>query len=371
MKIVLRKMLWILGTMGPLSAIAALYFAVLLAETWAYWFYPIAVYGLIPVLDKWVGVDLSNRTADQEKLLNCSTLYALGLYSYLPVLLSLIAYGAWIIATQDVSLLAALGIASTVGMSTGVGFINSHELVHRRTSMDKWLAKIVQAPTLYGHHFSVYHTKFHHRHVATPDDPTSARFGESYWRYLPRAVVGGVRAAWKVETEQYRSKRGLIGNLAKNECVHAWGLSVAFVAVFCFVFGWIVIPYLIYQAVYAILLLEGVNYMQHYGLLRKQENGRYEKCGPQHSWDSNHLIVSLYIYQLQRHADHHANPGRRYPVLRYHKETPQLPASYVTMVFLALIPPLWFRVMNPRVLQLSGHDMSRINVAPHLSVVQA
>jgi alkane 1-monooxygenase len=230
--------------MGPLSAIVALYFSLSLGETWAYWIYPAAVYGLIPILDRCVGVDLSNRDTRQEASLNDSFLYALGLYSYLPILFLLIGYGAWIISSQDISFLAALGAASTVGMSTGVGFINSHELVHRRTHLDKWLAKIVQAPTLYGHHFSVYHTKFHHHHVATPIDPTSARFGESYWRYLPRAIIGGVRAAWAVETAQYKKNKGAIENFIHNECVHTWGLSVVFVGVFIIFFGWIALPYL-------------------------------------------------------------------------------------------------------------------------------
>ncbi len=364
MKRELRKLLWLMGALVPMMAL----FNVVLGwyADWPlmYWAFPVVAYTLIPVFDFFIGTDESNPSPEEEERLKKNVLYDVGLYLYAPFLLAMVVFGAWLIGTQPLGLFEALGIAVTAGMSSGVGFINSHELVHRKNPFDRWLAKIVQAPTLYGHHFSVYHVRYHHKNVATPADPTSARLGESYWRYLPRAIFGGIRTAWQVERERHKDE-GFVRRWLKNECVQAWALSDMLFLGMLLAFGLKVLPYLLFQAMYSIILLEAVNYIQHYGLLRaKRADGSYERCDPSHSWDSNHLMVTLYIYQLQRHADHHTNTGRPYQTLRCHPETPQLPASYVSMVFTALLPPLWFRIADPRVLKHYGGDLSLVNIDP-------
>jgi alkane 1-monooxygenase len=131
------------------------------------------------------------------------------------------------------------------------------------------------------------------------------------------------------------------------------------------VFGLGVLPMLIAQGVFGFLLLEVVNYLEHYGLQRERSPaGHYVKVEPQHSWNSNRLITNLFLYQLQRHSDHHANPALRYQVLRHFEDAPQLPAGYATMILLALVPPLWRRVMDPRVVAHYEHDVTRANIHP-------
>lgn len=150
-----------------------------------------------------------------------------------------------------------------------------------------------------------------------------------------------------------------------NDVLTAWGLSVALVALLTLVFGPVVLPFLLVQAVTGILLLESVNYIEHYGLLRERTaTGRYERCSPRHSWNSDHLVTNIFLYHLQRHSDHHANPGRRFQTLRSYDESPQLPAGYATMVLLAAVPPLWRRVMDPKVVRHYDGDVNRANLAP-------
>ena len=200
--------------------------------------------------------------------------------------------------------------------------------------------------------------------MATPEDPASSRLGESFWTFLPRTIVGSARSAWDLERTRLTAQgRRVFG--FDNGVLVAWLLSVALFGGTIAVFGVKVIPFLAIQAMFGFSLLEVVNYLEHYGLMRqKTETGRYERCRPEHSWNSNHRASNVLLYHLERHSDHHAHPTRRYQVLRNFDDAPQLPNGYAGMILLAVVPPLWRRVMDPKVLAHYGGDASLANVAP-------
>ncbi len=174
--------------------------------------------------------------------------------------------------------------------------------------------------------------------VATPEDPASARFGETFWEFLPRSVWGSLRSSWELEAQRMR-RLGKSPWHWQNDVLNAWAMSVVFWGVLIAVFGPALIPFMVIQAVFGFSLLETVNYLEHYGLLRqKTESGRYERCAPEHSWNSDHIVTNLFLYHLQRHSDHHANPTRRYQTLRSMHGAPNLPSGYASMIGLTYCP---------------------------------
>jgi alkane 1-monooxygenase len=229
--------------------------------------------------------------------------------------------------------------------------------------VERWLSRIALAQTCYGHFF-IEHNRGHHVRVATPPDPASARFGESFWRFLPRTVSGSLTSAWRLEKTRLARTGGSPWSV-RNDILTAWAMSAVLFGALTAVFGPGVLPYLAIQAVFGFCLLEVINYTEHYGLLRERtESGRYERCAPRHSWNSDNLASNVFLYHLQRHSDHHANPTRRYQALRHFETAPELPTGYAGMIVLAYFPPLWRRVMDPLVLAHYDGDITRANIMP-------
>jgi len=198
--------------------------------------------------------------------------------------------------------------------------------------------------------------------VATPEDPASARMGENFWAFLLRSVWGSWQSAWALERERLKLQGHSVWH-PQNHNLQAWSLTLLLLGALVVWLGWVVLPFLLLQAVYAASMLEVVNYVEHYGLLRQKDtSGRYVRCEPEHSWNSNHLVGNLLLYHLQRHSDHHAHPRRRYQALRHFASAPQLPAGYATMISVAYLPPLWFAWMDPRVMAHCGGDLARVNL---------
>jgi alkane 1-monooxygenase len=186
--------------------------------------------------------------------------------------------------------------------------------------------------------------------------------GESFWAFLPRSFLGSLQSAWALERERLNKQGHSVWHL-QNDNLQAWGLTLLLFGALCGWLGWMALPLLLLQAVYAISMLEVVNYVEHYGLLRQKDKaGRYVRCEPEHSWNSNHLVGNLLLYQLQRHSDHHAHPSRRYQALRHFESAPQLPAGYATMISVAYCPPLWFAWMDHRVMKHYGGDLGLVNL---------
>jgi alkane 1-monooxygenase len=258
---------------------------------------------------------------------------------------------------------AEIGLALTVGTVAGVGINTAHELGHKKEKHERWLAKIALAQTFYGH-FYIEHNRGHHVRVATPDDPASSRMGENLYAFLPRTVVGSLRSAWRLEQPRFR-RRGQSHWSLRNDVLNAWLMSVVLWGLLIAVFGVRIVPFLLIQAVVGISLLEIVNYLEHYGLLRQRERtGRWERVRPGHSWNSNNIATNVLLYHLQRHSDHHANPTRRYQALRDVDDAPVLPTGYAGMILIALVPPWWRRVMDPRVLAHYDGRIIRANIQP-------
>ncbi|MCD2116100.1 MULTISPECIES: alkane 1-monooxygenase [Rhodococcus] len=359
-----KKHLWLYGLVVPLSPFIA-YFLVEYLHLGVFWATGALVIAVVcPLVDAFARLDTSNPPESAMRTLENDRYYRYCTYLYLPLQYAGLTFGCWMWVSQPMGGAERFAMAATLGIVGGVGINAAHELGHKRTTIERRLAKIALAQSFYGH-FYVEHNRGHHARVATPEDPATARMGESYWRFLPRSVFGSLRSAIRYEKGRLERRGTSFWNLRHNDILNAWALSVVLYAVLIAVFGWSIAPWLVVQAVMAIMFLEGANYLEHYGLLReKRPDGSYERVQPQHSWNSNHVCSNLFLYNLQRHSDHHANPLRRYQTLRSMPQAPQLPAGYAVLIILALFPPLWRRIMDPRLLEHYSHDFSRINIDP-------
>jgi alkane 1-monooxygenase len=360
-----KRYLWPLGLLVPTLPFITwgLVEATGLGVFW--WFGPFFVFGVMPVLDTLVGTDAENPPDSAIKYLENDRFYRWCTYLYLPLQYGSLVWACSMWGGGSLSILESLGLAFTVGCVSGIAINTAHELGHKRKSLERWLSKIALAQTGYGHFF-IEHNRGHHVRVATPEDPASSRLGESFWEFLPRTVNGSLRSAW--ELEHVRLERvGKPKWSIHNDVLNAWAMTVVLFAALVIAFGPVVLPWLLIQAVFGFSLLETVNYLEHYGLARqKQDDGRYERCGPQHSWNSNNVSSNVLLYHLQRHSDHHANPVRRYQALRHFDEAPELPSGYATMIVLAYMTPLWRRVMDKRVLAHYGGDVTRASIHPRV-----
>ena len=256
-----------------------------------------------------------------------------------------------------------LGLIMSTGGVGGFCINLGHETGHKRTPLERWLAKLILAPTFYGH-FTVEHNRGHHRDVATPEDPASSRMGETIWTFVFREVPGAFRRAWRLERDRMRVDGQAFWSW-HNEILQPAFITVALWGTLCLWLGVGVLWFLVPAALWSNFQLTSANYIEHYGLLRqKNAQGRYETCKPQHSWNSNHVFSNWATFHLQRHSDHHAHPLRRFQSLRHFEEAPQLPNGYFGMFPLAYVPPLWFAVMDKRLLAAVNRDPSRINFHP-------
>ena len=324
---------------------------------------PLMVYVVVPLLDFFIGKDSSNPPERVMQILEHDPFYRYSTYIYVVVQMGLFIGACAIAGTQDLTAWQWLGFVTTIGMLSGISINTAHELGHKRTWLEGWLAKIALAPVAYGH-FYVEHNRGHHSKVATPEDPASARMGESFWTFLWRTMGGSAKSAVRVETARLKRKgRGFW--TWRNELLQSWGMSVVFFVGLTALFGWKVLPFLIVQAFIGASLLESVNYCEHYGLLRKKrDNGRYERCRPEHSWNNDHIVTNIFLFHLQRHSDHHAHPTRRYQSLRHFDEAPELPTGYAGMIVLSYFPPLWRKVMDKRVVAHYDGDIRQANLQP-------
>lgn len=352
----------VLGVETPWSALATL-------TMFLPW---VMVFVFIPVQDYRFGRDGSNPPEEVRERLEADKFYRWVVYAYVPLQYATLIMACYLWTASDLSwlghegpmhIVGKLGVMLAAGIAGGIGINTAHELGHKIESGEKWASRITLATTFYGHFF-VEHNRGHHARVATPEDPASSRFGESYYRFLPRSVFGSLRSAWGIEADRL-SRQGKSPWTLRNDNLSSWAMSVVLFAALTAIFGWAVLPWLIVQAIYGFSLLEVVNYLEHYGLLRqKTKKGRYQRCRAEHSWNSDHMVTNIFLFHLQRHSDHHANPMRRFQVLRTIDEAPQLPAGYATMIVLAHFPPLWRKVMDKRVLAHYGGDVHRANIDP-------
>jgi alkane 1-monooxygenase len=360
-----KRYAWLLGLIVPTLPFLS-WGLVHLTGLGVFWFYgPMLIFGIFPLLDLAIGMDARNPPDSVIKWLEQDRYYRWCTYLYIPIQYAGLVFACWMWSHGNLSTLENIGLALTVAMVSGVAINTAHELGHKRASLERWLSKVALAQSGYGHFF-IEHNRGHHVRVATPEDPASARLGESFYRFLPRTILGSLRSAWELERVRLR-RVGTSVLSPQNDILNAWGMSVVLFGALVAVFGVVVLPYLLIQAVFGFSLLEVVNYLEHYGLLRqKREDGRYERTAPEHSWNSNSTASNVLLYHLQRHSDHHANPIRRYQALRHVDDAPQLPTGYAGMIVLAIVPPIWRTVMDHRVLAHYRGQLELANLRPGL-----
>ena len=310
----------------------------------------------IPLVELFMQPNEKNMAAEEEAIAKNNKLYDYILY--LIVLLQFPTMFFYLQSMKEVEL-SNIDIAArifTMGLLCGTFGINvGHELGHRKNKFEQILAKASLLSSLYMHFF-IEHNKGHHKNVATKDDPSSARKGEMIYLFYFRTIILSYIGAWKIANEDVK-KRGRSIFSFYNEMLMAQLIQVGFIVLIFYIFGSTIIIYFLAAAAIGIALLETVNYIEHYGLSRKEvAAGKYERTLPQHSWNSNHVIGRLMLFELSRHSDHHYLASRKYQVLRHSDEAPQMPTGYPGMMILSLIPPLWFYVMDKKIKEINMGD---------------
>lgn len=343
-----KRYAWLLSLLVPLSPFLAALLVSVSGSPVGWYLGPILVFVVLPLLDTWVGTDATNPPEGVRQQVEQDRYYQWCTMAFIPLQYAGFFFACALWASGALDLSAKLGLVLTVGIVAAFAINAAHELGHRKASSERWFSRIALAQSAYGH-FYVEHNRGHHVHVATPDDPATARFGESFYAFWCRTVWGSMRSALALERARLSRVGRPVWSLA-NEVVQGWAMTGMLFGVALVIFGTTILPWLLLQAVIGFTLLEAVNYLEHYGLERQRlPDGRYERCTIAHSWDADHLASNIVLFHLQRHSDHHIHPGRRYQVLRHQDAAPRLPHGYAAMVLLALVPPLWRRVMDPRV----------------------
>lgn len=359
-----KRMAWLFSVIGPaLSTTGAV--AHTLGATSLWWFGASTVlfYLIVPGIDWWLGEDLTNPPEAAVPALEADAYYRRILYVTVPVLWASVLINLVFLGTHDLPLAPWLATVMATGAVLGFGLNLSHELGHKTSWLPRKVALFNTALGGYGH-FSVEHNRGHHRHVSTPEDPASSKLGESIYRFVLREMPGAFVRAWHLESDRLQ-RRGMRAWHLENEILQAGLVTVLLYGGLIIALGIHMVPVLALVAFWGAFQLTSANYIEHYGLQRRRlASDRYEVCQPHHSWNSNHLVSNLVVFQLQRHSDHHAHPGRSYQSLRDFPDLPRLPSGYFGMFLLAYIPPLWFRVMDPRVIKAVHGDIERINFLP-------
>ena len=366
-----KRYLWLIGLVVPSLFFVAYAGWQLTGFGGFFWIGPLVILVIVPAIDLFAGLDRSNPPDDVIEALEADRYYRWITYAFLPIQYAGFVGAMYLIARglphgPELDTLDRIGLATTVAMVGGIGINTAHELGHKKEANERWLSKIALAQSFYGH-FYIEHNRGHHVRVATPDDPASSRMGESVYAFWPRTVVGSLRSAWRLERRRYARRRQHPFRPG-NDVLNAWLMTAVLWGGLIAWLGAGITPYLLIQAVLGFTLLEIVNYLEHYAMLRQKvgvgERQRYERVDPSHSWNSNNIATNVLLYHLQRHSDHHANPTRRYQTLRDFEESPVLPTGYAGMIVLALVPPLYFRVMDRRVLAHFGGDLRLANLHP-------
>ncbi|QCK13819.1 alkane 1-monooxygenase [Mangrovivirga cuniculi] len=313
---------------------------------------------VIPLLELLFKPDPENITETEEELRKKDVRYDIMVYSMVPIQYAVLILFLINFTMLDLKVYEQIGMILGMGMMCGVVGINvAHELGHRKKTHEKMMSKMLLLTSLYMH-FYIEHNRGHHKNVSTPEDPASAHYGESVYEFYFRSIINSYRSAWEIANKQLE-KKGLSVVSLKNEMLQYQLLQIAFLVMIFLVFGIKGLLGFVGAAIVGILLLETVNYIEHYGLQRRQiSNGRYERVLPMHSWNSDHVVGRLMLFELSRHSDHHYIASRPYQILKHHDNSPQMPTGYPGMMILSLIPPLWFNIMNKKVREIQNFASS-------------
>ncbi|MFN3936560.1 MAG: alkane 1-monooxygenase [Gemmobacter sp.] len=335
---------WLSLLLVPLAAIGVT------QGGWTVFLLPIYGWGMVTVLDLVTGLDETNPETDVAEA-DLFWYRAITLI-WFPIQATVVFGAIWhVTRADDLALWEMLVLFFGLGVISGaIGITYAHELMHQKNRLERWLGDLLLATVLYSH-FRSEHLQVHHRHVGTPRDPVTARYNEGFHRFFPRILLQCPVSAWRAEAAML-ARRGLPWWHRSNPFWRYAALQAAALALAFALGGWLGLGLFVVQAASAVWQLELTNYIEHYGLTRRHlGDGRYEHVRPHHSWNAAHRASNWLLINLQRHSDHHYKPDRRFPLLQTYTaaEAPQLPFGYPAMTALAMMPPLWRRVMNPRV----------------------
>lgn len=358
----LRKNHWLYSLEPPAVGLVSLALACWLKFTFLLWVVPLFIFVVLPIMDYKSRDDRHDPERLSDRLKQHRSFFEWIARGYMPIqyATNILAVACFVVYPHTI--LNTIGLILSVGIVNGIAIAPAHELNHSKTTLNRLFSVLITSPAFYSQ-FLVEHNTGHHVKVATPEDPASARLGESFWAFSIRSVCLGLISAIKHEFNRITNKPK-IKKVLKSRLLQGWVCSALLLLAVYFVAGTAGVVFYIAQAIVAILLLEAVNYIEHYGLLREKINGAYTPCTHMHSWNSNKLVTNIGLFNLQRHADHHANPTRPYEMLRHFEDSPQHPTGYAAMIMLALVPPLWFKIMDPRVVKLYNGDLRKANLHP-------
>ncbi|MFN4152180.1 MAG: alkane 1-monooxygenase [Candidatus Sericytochromatia bacterium] len=316
-------------------------------NNWSYSAF-VFLFGIIPFIELFTKESTKNFDSLEEEIAKKDKIYDFILYGLVPIQYFILICFLFYISNESLSLTYKIGATISFGLSCGILGINAaHELGHRSTWYEQLMGKMLLLTTLYMH-FYIEHNRGHHANVSTEKDPASSRYGENVYSFFIRSIYCSWMSAWHLESKKLKSKN-LPFLSFKNEMLVYQFVQLFLVAIIGYIFGLESLLFFICGAFIGILLLEAVNYIEHYGLKRKKIGDRYERTMPIHSWNSNHPLGRIILLELSRHSDHHYIASRKYQLLRHFDESPQMPTGYPGMIILSLFPPLWFRTMHKKI----------------------
>lgn len=358
-----RHMYWLI-IISPMVALGSIWLYFALDENPLVTLIPMLFfYAFTPLMDAIMGEDPHNPPEEVVNAMMADHYYRFTVHSMVYIAIAVFLAFVVFVGTQDLPWWAILALIIGVGSNSGGVMVMTHELGHKANKLDRLSAKIGNMIMGYGH-FNIEHNKGHHTWVATPEDPASSRMGENFYAFMVRELSGTFKRGTEYEKERL-NKQGHSFWSIHNDVLQVYGVTLGLIALFTALFGPAILLFLIPHHFLAWLALTQANYVEHYGLKReKLANGKYERCQPKHSWNTNHTYSNLLSFHLQRHSDHHAYPQRPYQVLRDYENVPTLPTGYGGCFAMAFFPPIWFAVMDKKVMEWAGGDLSKVNLDP-------
>ena len=309
----------------------------------------------IPILESNTKEYINEYSDDEKKSRNLDPFFDFLLYLNIPIVYGIFFFSLnTLVHTNSISEIIGIILSASIVMATN-GINVGHELGHRKSLFSRTCSKLLYLPCQYMHFF-IEHNYGHHINVATPNDPATAKYKQNLYSFWISSVTKTYISAWRIQLKLLRvSKLSFIS--LKNDMIFYTLFQISFLIFIYLNYGLIITIYSLFMSVVSFLFLETINYVEHYGLLRKiNSNGRYERVKPHHSWNSNHTIGRITLYELTRHSDHHFKSSKKYQVLESIEDSPQLPYGYPTSILISFFPPLWFRIMNPLVEHHMGYS---------------
>ena len=317
------------------------------ANIWSY-FALVFIFGFIPALELFIKGSTKNLSSEEEEKAKNNILFDLILYGLVPLQYFILVYFLIQLGDNTLPIYTKIGLTLSYGLACGGIAINAgHELGHRDTWYEQSMSKMMLLSTLYMHFF-IEHNRGHHTHVSTDHDPASSRYNENIYFFFPRSIIGGWKSAFRLEAKKLKLQNKRFWSW-HNEMLRFQFIQIALITTIALVFSFETMICFIAGAIMGILILETVNYIEHYGLRRMKVGERFERTKPIHSWNSNHPLGRILLLEVTRHSDHHFISSTKYQTLKHFDNSPQMPTGYPGMMVLALFPPLWFRVMNKRI----------------------